>query len=230
MSKKLLHLDSSILGASSASRMLSTHAVDQLRAKVPGLKVTYRDLAADPIPHLSGAYVAVTRGGSNAPVSAALGEDLALGETVLQEFISADIVVIGVAFYNFSIATQLKAWIDRIAVAGKTFRYNESGKPEGLAGNKQIILGIARGGFYGEGSPARVMEHAETYLRGTFGFIGITAIDVIAAEGLGVSPSQRQAAISQAQERIELSVAAMEPEFPADANSDDIAEAALLQA
>ena len=137
MSKKLLHLDSSILGASSASRMLSAHAVDQLRAKVPGLEVIYRDLAADPIPHLSGAYVAVTRGGSNVPISPALGEDLALGETVLQEFISADIVVIGVAFYNFSIATQLKAWIDRIAVAGKTFRYNASGKPEGLAGNSK---------------------------------------------------------------------------------------------
>ena len=227
MSLKLLHLDSSILGASSASRDLSAHAVNQLRRKLPDLQVTYRDLAADPIPHLSGAYVAATRGVGRAAMSAALAEDLALGEAVLQEFLAADIVVIGVAFYNFSIATQLKAWIDRIAVAGRTFRYSESGKPEGLAGNKRIVLTIARGGFYGEGSPARVMEHAETYLRSTFGFVGITAIDVIAAEGLGMSPAQRQRSIEHARESVEQSIAAIA--FEPDESARDF-EVALLQA
>ena len=139
----LLHLDSSILGPHSVSRSLSAHVVEQLRQKVPGLRATYRDLAANPIPHLSGPYVAVTRGGGNVPPDDALIADLALGETLMQEFLAADIVVIGVAFYNFSIATQLKAWIDRIAIAGKTFRYTESGQLQGLAGNKHIILDAA---------------------------------------------------------------------------------------
>lgn len=205
----LLHLDSSILGPHSVSRSLSAHVVDQLRQKMPGLRPTYRDLAAEPIPHLSGAYVAATRGGGNASPDDALSADLALGETLMQEFLAADIVVIGVAFYNFSIATQLKAWIDRIAVAGKTFRYTESGRPEGLAGNKRVFLAVARGGFYGDGSPVKAMEHAETYLRSAFAFIGVTNLDVVAAEGLNVSVEQRQTAIAQAQERIQKSVAAL---------------------
>ena len=209
MSKNLLHLDSSILGASSASRELSSHVVGRLRAKLPSLRVTYRDLAAEPIPHLSGPYVAATRGGSNTPIDPALRDDLALGEAVMGEFLSADIVVIGVAFYNFSISSQLKAWVDRIAIAGKTFRYRE-GRPEGLAGDKRIFLAVARGGFYGEGSPVQAMEHAETYLRSAFAFIGVTKLDVVAAEGLNVSAAQRQTAIAQAQERIELTVGALQ--------------------
>ena len=188
----LLHLDSSILGPHSVSRSLSSSVVDQLRQKVPGLRVTYRDLAAEPIPHLSGPYVAATRGGVDVPPDAALSEDLALGEAVMQEFLAADIVVIGVAFYNFSISSQLKAWIDRIAIAGKTFRYTESGQLQGLAGNKRVILTVARGGFYGDGSPAQAMEHAETYLRSAFSFIGVTNLDVIEANGLKVSAEQRE--------------------------------------
>jgi FMN-dependent NADH-azoreductase len=206
----LLHLDSSILGPHSVSRSLSARVVDQLRQKVPGLRVTYRDLAAEPIPHLSGPYIAVTRGGGDVPPDVALKDDLALGETVMQEFLAADIVVIGVAFYNFSISSQLKAWIDRIAIAGKTFRYTASGQLQGLAGNKRVILAIARGGFFGHGSPARAMEHAETYLRTAFSFIGVTNLDVIEADGLKVSVEQRQTAIARAQERIEQTVAELE--------------------
>jgi len=205
----LLHLDSSILGPQSVSRSMSSHVVGQLGQKVPGLRVTYRDLAAAPIPHLSGPYVAVTRGGGDAPPDLALSEDLALGETVMQEFLAADIVVIGVAFYNFSIPSQLKAWVDRIAIAGKTFRYTESGQLQGLAGDKRIILAIARGGFYGNDSPARAMEHAETYLRSAFSFIGVTKLDVIEADGLKVSAEQRQMAISQAELRIAQTVAGL---------------------
>jgi FMN-dependent NADH-azoreductase len=128
----------------------------------------------------------------------------------MQEFLTADVVVIGVAFYNFSIPTQLKAWIDRIAIAGKTFRYTASGQLQGLAGNKRVILAIARGGFFGVGSPARAMEHAETYLRTAFSFIGVTNLDIIEADGLKVSAEHRQTAIAHAQERIEQTVAALE--------------------
>jgi FMN-dependent NADH-azoreductase len=208
----LLHLDSSILGPNSVSRSLSSTVVEQLRRKVPGVRVTYRDLAAEPIPHLSGPYVAATRGGMDVPPDGALSEDLALGEVVMQEFLAADVVVIGVAFYNFSISSQLKAWIDRIAIAGKTFRYTESGQLQGLAGNKRVFLTIARGGFYGVGSPAQAMEHAETYLRSAFSFIGVANLDVVAAEGLRLSAEQRQMAIAQAEIRIAQTIAATDCE------------------
>jgi FMN-dependent NADH-azoreductase len=203
----LLHIDSSILGPHSVSRSLSSFVVDQLRQKVPDLRVTYRDLAAEPIPHLSGPYVAVTRGGADVSADPALREDLALGDTIMQEFLAADVVVIGVAFYNFAISSQLKAWIDRIAIAGKTFRYTETGQVQGLAGNKRVFLAIARGGFYSDGSPARAMEHAETYLRSAFSFIGVTDLEVISADGLKVSVEQRERAIAQAEQRIAQAVA-----------------------
>src|SRR3981189_318264 len=88
------------------------------------------------------------------------------------EFLSADIVVIGAPMYNFTIPSQLKAWIDRIVVAGKTFKYSDKGA-EGLAGAKRVIIAVSRGNFYGAGAPAAAGEHLETYLRWVFGFIGI---------------------------------------------------------
>jgi FMN-dependent NADH-azoreductase len=201
MSTHLLHLDSSILSGNSVSRTLSAQVVARLKKAHPKLQVTYRDLAATPIPHLSGAYLAAGQS-LDAQHDAALQANLALGSAVLEEFQAADIVVIGVAFYNFTISTQLKAWIDRIAVAGKTFRYTEKGV-QGLAGGKRVILAISRGGFYGAGTPTHSFEHAETYLRGVFGFLGVTALEVIAAEGVAVGPEQRQAALAQAQREID---------------------------
>jgi FMN-dependent NADH-azoreductase len=195
----LLHLDSSILGAHSASRVLSAAVVTTLTAANTGLKVTYRDLAAKPITHLSGEHFAARGGGGK--YDAPLSHDLAVGAAVLEEFLAADIVVVGVALYNFTISTQLKAWIDRIIIAGKTFSYGEKG-PEGLAGGKRVILTIARGGLYGPGSPAASLEHAESYLRGVFAFLGVTKLEVIVAEGLRVSEVHRQAAMAGAREKI----------------------------
>lgn len=200
MSKNLLHIDSSILGGNSVSRSLSADVVAKLKASNPGLAVTYRDLAAQPIAHLSGAYIAATRG-VEGQHDAALEHDLAVGSKALEEFLAADIVVIGVGFYNFGIASQLKAWVDRIAVAGKTFRYSEKGA-EGLAGSKRVVLAISRGGIYAEGSPTAGFEHAETYLRGVFGFLGVTDLQVIVAEGVAVGPAQREASVKAAQEKI----------------------------
>lgn len=196
---KLLHLDSSILGGNSVSRSLSKAAVDRLRAEIPGLEVTYRDLVADPIAHLTGRYLA----GQSPEVQhdQALQEDLALGGRVLDEFLAADIVVIGVALYNFTVPSQLKSWVDRIAISGKTFRYTDHG-PEGLAGGKRVILTIARGGFYGPDAPAASFEHAETYLRSLLAFLGIADPTVIVAEGLAVGPEQRESARRAALEKI----------------------------
>ena len=98
--------------------------------------------------------------------------------------------------YNFTLPTQLKAWLDRILVAGRTFRYTDDG-PEGLAGDKRVIVAVARGGIYDAGSPAAALEHLETYLRAVFGFIGITP-EFVAADGLAISPEQREASLRQA--------------------------------
>ena len=194
---KLLHVDASILGANSASRQVSAAVVERLRAAQPGLEVTYRDLAAQPLTHLSGEHLAAAQGAT--PESPSLQRDLANGQAVLEEFLAADTVVIGAPMYNFTIPSQLKAWIDRILVAGKTFRYSEKG-PEGLAGSKRVIIAISRGGFYGPGSPASALEHLESYLRGVFGFIGVTNLEVIVAEGLQIGPEQREKSLQQALE------------------------------
>jgi FMN-dependent NADH-azoreductase len=199
---KLLHLDASILGPNSASRALSAAAVARLAAADPGLTVTYRDLAADPLPHLSGAYLFAMMGGEGAQATEPLARDLAQGEAALEEFLAADIVVIGSPVYNFTVPSQLKAWIDRICIAGRTFRYSEKG-PEGLAGDKRVILTVSRGGLYGPGSPAAAFEHGETYLRGVFAFLGVTDLEVIVAEGLRVSEEQRAAATAAALAQID---------------------------
>jgi FMN-dependent NADH-azoreductase len=107
-----------------------------------------------------------------------------------------------VGFYNFGIPSQVKAWVDRLAVVGKTFRYTAKG-PEGLAGGKRVILAISRGGFYGPGSPTHSLEHAETYLRGVFAFFGIPQVEVVSAEGVAIGPEARQSAIAKAQAHIE---------------------------
>jgi FMN-dependent NADH-azoreductase len=192
---KLLHIDASILGANSASRQLSGAVVERLRKVTPDLQITYRDLGTEPLGHLSGAHLAAAHGGS--PESAHLQHDLAASQAVLEEFLSSDIVVIGAPMYNFTIPSQLKAWIDRIVVAGKTFRYGASG-PEGLAGNKRVIIAISRGGLYGAGAPAAALEHLESYLRGILGFIGVTNPEFIVAEGLQLGPEQREKSMHSA--------------------------------
>jgi FMN-dependent NADH-azoreductase len=122
---------------------------------------------------------------------------MAASAAVLDEFLAADIVVIGAPMYNFTVPTQLKAWIDRILVAGKTFRYGPQGV-EGLAAGKRVIVAISRGGFYGYGTPAAPAEHLETYLRAVFGFIGITNPEFIIAEGVQIGRDQREKAIEEA--------------------------------
>jgi FMN-dependent NADH-azoreductase len=192
---RLLHIDASIQGANSASRQLSAAVVARLRKLTPGVEVIYRDLAARPLAHLSGAHLAAAQGAT--PESPTLQQDLAASQAVLEEFLAADIVVIGAPMYNFTIPTQLKAWIDRILVAGKTFRYGAEG-PVGLAGNKRVIIAISRGGLYGPGAPAAVLEHLETYLRGVFGFIGVANPELIVAEGLMTGTEQREQSMQRA--------------------------------
>jgi FMN-dependent NADH-azoreductase len=191
---KLLHIDSSVLGPHSVSRQVSAAIVDRLRQATPSLDIVYRDLTQTPLAHLSGSHLAAAQG---APAPAELGPDLAASVAVLNEFLAADIVVIGAPMYNFTIPSQLKAWIDRILVAGKTFQYGANG-PQGLAGGKRVIVAISRGGFYGAETPYAAGEHLETYLRWVFGFIGITDPEFISADGIQVGPDHREKALAGA--------------------------------
>jgi FMN-dependent NADH-azoreductase len=191
---KLLHIDSSVLGPHSVSRQVSAAIVERLRQATPGLDIAYRDLSSMPLAHLSAPHLAAAQG---AAPDAAFRDDIAASQAVLQEFLAADIVVLGAPMYNFTIPSQLKAWIDRILVAGKTFKYSAQGA-EGLAGDKRVIVAVSRGGFYGAGTPAAVGEHLETYLRWVFGFIGIANPEFISADGIQVGPQHREKALADA--------------------------------
>jgi FMN-dependent NADH-azoreductase len=172
----ILHIDSSITGENSASRAISRSILDQLVVQNPRAQVITRDLVADPLPHLT---------------LASFND-----QDVLDEFLGADTIVIGAPMYNFTLPTQLKAWLDRVLIAGRTFRYTAQG-PEGLAKGKRVIVALARGGIYSADSPAAALEHLETYLRGVFNFIGIDP-EFVAADGLNISPEQRDISIRQA--------------------------------
>jgi FMN-dependent NADH-azoreductase len=197
----ILHIDSSILGGYSVSRTLTADIVAKQQALHPGARIIRRDLVVDAAQHLSDAHLAVFQGGE--VTSAALGQDLAVGGAYIDDLFAADIIVIGVPMYNFSVPSQLKGWIDRISVAGRTFRYTANG-PEGLLPKgKKVFIASTRGGIYTGDSPARVLEHQESYLLGVLGFIGLTDVTVIRAEGLNLGAEPKEAAIAQAKIEIE---------------------------
>ena len=196
---RLLHLDSSALGAASVSRQLTAEIVARQRALRPDIQVTYRDLAADPALHLTGAHMAIRAGAPNQDAS--IDADLIKGNAYLDDLLAADIVVIGAPMYNFSIPTPLKSWVDRIAVAGKTFQYTATG-PVGLLKGKKAFIASARGSVYAAGTPAAANEHQESYLIGLLSFLGLTDVKVVRAEGLAFGPEARQASVASALEDI----------------------------
>jgi FMN-dependent NADH-azoreductase len=196
---QLLHIDSSVLGPNSASRALSADIVARQVALHPDIQVVRRDLEADAALHLSSDHLAAWQGA--AVEDAALGLDLAKGGAYLEELVAADIVVIGAPMYNFSIPSQLKAWIDRVVVAGKTFRYGANGA-EGLLKNKKVFIASSRGNVYAPGSPSAAFEHHESYLTGVLFFIGLTDLTIVRAEGLAFGPEAKEAAMLKARENI----------------------------
>lgn len=185
---KLLHVDSSITGDQSVSRELTAAIVARWQAQLPELEVVRRDLARDPLPHLSSGSLA-----GKDEVEAARAEE------ALVEFLEADVVVVGAPMYNFSIPSTLKAWIDRLAVAGRTFRYTADG-PEGLAGGKRVIVVASAGGSHA-GQPS---DFVEPYLRFVLGFFGVEEVEFVRADGVAISPEHRAAAVGQALDRLPL--------------------------
>ncbi|MDX1367384.1 FMN-dependent NADH-azoreductase [Pseudomonas sp.] len=191
---KLLHLDSSILGDSSASRQLSSAVVAAWQAAEPSAQVTYRDLASDALSHFS-ALSLVAVGTPDELRNATQRYEAELSESTLEEFLDADAIVIGAPMYNFALPSQLKAWIDRVTVAGKTFSYGENG-PQGLAGGKKVVIVSTSGGIH-SGQPSAAAH--EDYLKFVLGFVGISDIQVVRAEGLAYGEEQRAIAMQAAE-------------------------------
>lgn len=197
---KVLHIDSSIRRENSVSRNLTSSIVAALTTADRATEVIYHDLAAEPIDHLSGAEADVLFGAE--PLDEVTRRKAALNAMLLDEFLSAEIVVIGAPMYNLSLPSQLKAWLDRLVIARKTFRYTADGV-EGLVHGKRVIVASSRGGFYSEGYPLAFSDHQENLLRHLFNLLGITDIVLVRAEGLAVDAESYQAAVNAAGLEIE---------------------------
>ncbi|MBI2746694.1 MAG: NAD(P)H-dependent oxidoreductase [Burkholderiales bacterium] len=193
---KVLHIDSSILSDNSVSRQLTRTIVAEWQAQHPGTTVDYLDLAAEAPSHLSAESL-----GFRLPATATLTDaqrrENAVSEALVSQFLAADVIVVGAPLYNFSIPSQLKAWIDRVAQVGRTFKYTETG-PVGLAGGKTVIVASTRGGVYSTSEGGRAMEHQESYLQTVFGFFGITDVRYVRAEGVAMGEAKKAEALDSA--------------------------------
>ena len=198
----ILHVDSSPLGTASVTRQLTASIVEALVKADPAASVVTRDVAANPPAHLDAELLPVLKLGVLDGLSERQREELALTNALLDEFLAADIVVVGAPMYNFSVPTQLKAWIDRLAQAGRTFRYTENG-PQGLAGGKRVIVASGRGGVYSTNPALAGLDHQEAYLRSVFGFFGITDVSFVRAEGVSMGPEAKDKALAGAAKVIE---------------------------
>ena len=203
---QILHLDSSILGDASTSRLLSAAIVEELLQQHPNAQVVRRDLVADPVAHLTGGIAA----GFRAPGGVAVTDQATLNEharsaQLADELLASEVIVIGAPMYNFSVASQLKTWIDRVAQPGRTFRYTADG-PVGLSGGRQIIVASTRGGMYSTGAAAG-MDFQESYLKAFFGFLGINDVQFVRAERLTKGAELREQAIAEARARVRAVVA-----------------------
>ena len=194
---KLLHIDSSQLGGNSVSRQLTERIVAQWRATHPGTVVEYLDLAVDAPSHLSSDSLGFRVGPSAEGLTDIQRRENAISEKLVSQFLAADVIVVGAPMYNFSIPSQLKAWIDRIAQAGRTFTYTEKG-PKGLAGGKTVIVASTRGGVYSTNPALAGLDHQESYLKTVFGFVGITDVQFVRAEGVAMGDAAKAQALSAA--------------------------------
>ncbi|CAN5728876.1 FMN-dependent NADH-azoreductase AzoR2 [soil metagenome] len=201
---KLLQVDSSVLGTNSVSRQLTAEIVAAWRAANPGITVDYLDVAANAPSHFGADSLGIKVGVQAEPTPAQAAEN-AVSEALVTQFLAADVIVVGAPLYNFSIPSQLKAWIDLLAQAGRTFKYTEKG-PVGLAGGKTVIVASTRGGMYSTSEGGQAMEHQESYLKVVLGFFGITDVRIVRAEGLAMGEAAKAAAIETARAHIATTV------------------------
>jgi FMN-dependent NADH-azoreductase len=196
---RILHINSSVRNNGSISRKVTEEFLNKWKAKDPNVVIAERDLAAQPLPHLT----EETLGAFFTPAenrTAAQRQIAALSESLVQELFDADVIVIGAPMYNFSITSGLKAWVDHVARAGVTFKYGENG-PVGLLTGKKVFIFTTSGGVYSQG-PAAAMDFAGTYLRAVLGFIGLTDVQVVQSEGLATGDVGVEKALAQTSDTI----------------------------
>jgi FMN-dependent NADH-azoreductase len=194
---KILHLDSSVLGENSVSRALTRKVAEAWRAAAPTAVLRHRDLGSEAPQHLSPSYFAIGATPEDKR-SESQSAELKLSDALIEELLAADALIIGAPLYNFTIPSGLKAWIDRVVVAGKTFRYSADG-PVGLAGDKKVVIVATSGGRYVD-SPVDLAHVG--HLKTVLGFIGMKDVTVVRAAGLNVSPESRAEAIAAAEAEI----------------------------
>jgi FMN-dependent NADH-azoreductase len=203
---KLLHIDSSPLGTQSVSRELTRRIVAQWRASHPGTTVEHLDLDANAPSHLNMNSLGFRLGVNAEGLTEVQKRENAVSEQLVSQFLAADVVVVGAPMYNFSVPSQLKAWIDRIAQAGRTFKYTEQG-PVGLAGGKTVIVASTRGGAYSANPALAFLDHQESYLKALFGFLGVTDVRFVRAEGVAMGDAAKAKALANADAEIALHAA-----------------------
>lgn len=196
---KILQVDSGFARPNSVSRELTAAIVAELASRDDKAEIVQRDLASSETAHVSTtALPSVHPAATPASDLDAAGQATrGVSDAILEEFLAADVIVLGAPMYNFLIPSQLKAWIDRIVIPGTTVRYTAEG-PEGLAGNKKLIVAIARGGVYPPGGAGKFVDFAEDYLRTIFSFIGIDDIQFVIAEGLSMGEEAQANALAAA--------------------------------
>ncbi|MBC9794934.1 FMN-dependent NADH-azoreductase [Sinomicrobium weinanense] len=198
--KNVLHIKSGLQGEHSYSIQLGDAIIKRLQETYPGIRIRTRDLVREGFPHLQTETVNAffTPEESRTPEQ---NDAIRNSERAIRELFEADILVIGVPMYNFNIPSQLKAWIDHIARAGITFRYGEHG-PEGLVKNKKVYLALATGGIYTEG-PNQELDFIPAYLKAVLGFMGMTDIEIIRAEGTAM-PTTKAVAVEKALKTVDI--------------------------
>ena len=196
--KSILFVNSSPRGSESLSYKVARGLVTDLVSRHANVSVVLRDLVQNPPPHLGQALLA---GMSSAPEQRTQEQKdaVALSDVLVDELSSADILVIAAPMHNFGVPSTLKAWIDHVARAGRTFRYGPGG-PQGLLVGKRAILVLARGGIYSEG-PAKALDFQEPYLRAVLRFLGITDVEVVHVEGVGMSSIGPEKAVNSAMQQ-----------------------------
>ncbi|MFD0766539.1 FMN-dependent NADH-azoreductase [Mucilaginibacter lutimaris] len=198
--KKILHIITSPRGEASMSIKLGNAIVEKILAKYPGSTVKIKDIAKSLFPHLEEAHLTsfFTPAEHYTPENR---EAIKHSEEAVKEIHDADIIVVGAPLYNFSIPSTLKAWIDHIARAGITFKYDENG-PQGLINGKKIYLAISSGAVYSDG-PYKPADFVEPYLKFMLGFLGMTDISVSRIEGTMV-PGIKDTAVEKGLESIAI--------------------------
>lgn len=173
--------------------------VNDLKRQNSNVNIVIRDLARDPIPHVDGDFVEALRSAEGAQ-NETQKAIVARSDMLVDELLAADTIVIAAPMYNFGIPSTLKAWIDQVCRAGRTFSYTEKG-PEGLAKGKRAFLVLARGGLYSAG-PFQSFEYQGTYLKAVLGFIGITDIQTIDVEGVAYGPDAARKSVDDALDKV----------------------------